>query len=240
LQGYIDQLSVNGRENSSCEIFDIATLAARFQFDTPTPYTDTGPNGVTTAGSNYLIISGYKNQAIPFSGAPISYFQAWSFTSFGISNQSFSIAFWIRPQTLSGTLVHMSTSSSGTGSTCFPLLGFASNGSIGAQVLTSSATVVTASGPILPVSSLWALVVQTWSSTNGLKLYVNNTLVSSVAASTFLASGTASNYLTLGTCLSGCSSGSIGTLGPFTGAIDDWRIYSRELKSSDICTLYSY
>ncbi len=148
---------------------------------------------------------------------------------------------WIKPQILSGTLVHLSTSSSGTGSTCFPLLGFASNGAIIAQVLTSSATVVTATGPILPVSSSWIPIVQTWSSTNGLKLYVNNTLVSSVSASTFVGSGTTPNYLTLGNCLSGCggcSSGSVGVAGPFTGAIDDWRIYSRELTSVDVCALY--
>ena len=121
------------------------------------------------------------------------------------------------------------------------MLGFASNGAIVAQVLTSNATIVTATGPILPVSSSWIPIVQTWSSTNGLKLYVNNTLVSSVAASTFLGSGTTPNYLTLGNCLSGCggcSSGLVGAPGPFTGAIDDWRIYNRELTSSDVCTLF--
>jgi hypothetical protein len=120
-------------------------------------------------------------------------------------------------------------------------LGFASNGSIVAQILTSSATVVTAVGSILPVSSSWIPVVQTWSSANGLKLYVSNALVSSVAASTFLVSGTTPNYLMLGNCLSGCSGcsrGSIGTPGPFTGAIDDWRIYNRELTSTDVCTLF--
>jgi len=121
------------------------------------------------------------------------------------------------------------------------MLGFASNGAIIAQVLTSSATVVTATGPILSVSSSWILIVQTWSTINGLKLYVNNTLVSSVSASTFLGSGTTLNYLTLGNCLNGCGgcpSGSIGVPGPFTGAIDDWRIYSRELSFDDVCALF--
>ena len=218
-------------------------MAAYFKFDTPSPLIDSGPNKVTAAVSNSLIISGYKNQAISFSGASTSYFQGSGLTSFGISNQSFSIAFWIRPQTLSGTLVHLSTSSSGTGSTCFPLLGFASNGTIVAQVLISNTTIASVVGPILSVSSSWTAIVETWSSANGLKLYVNNTLVSSVTASTFLTSGTTPNYLTFGNCLSGCGgclSGSIGTPGPFTGAIDDLRIYNRELTSNDICTLYSY
>jgi hypothetical protein len=226
---------------SSCEILERATLAAHFKFDIPSPYNDSGPNAVATTTSTTSIITGYRNQAISFTDSSSSYFQASGFTSFGISNQAFSITFWIKPQTLSGTLVHLSSSSSGIGSTCFPLLGFASSGAIIAQVLTSNATVVTATGPILPVSSSWIFVVQTWSATNGLKLYVNNILVSSVGASTFLGSGTTPNYLTLGGCLSGCgvcSSGLVGAAGPFTGAIDDWRIYSRELTSADVCTLF--
>jgi hypothetical protein len=120
-------------------------------------------------------------------------------------------------------------------------LGFASNGAIVAQVLTSNTSVITVTGPVLIVSSSWTPIVQTWSSTNGLRLYVNNTLVSSFAASDFLGSETTPNYLTLGNCLSGCgvcSSGSVGALGPFTGAIDDWRVYSRELTSNDVCTLF--
>jgi hypothetical protein len=66
-------------------------------------------------------------------------------------------------------------------------------------------------------------MVQTWSSIDGLKLYVHDTLVSSFASSTFLGSGTTPNYLTLGNCLSdfsGCFNGSVSA----AGAIDDWRI----------------
>ncbi|CAF1311922.1 unnamed protein product [Rotaria sordida] len=241
-QGYIDQLSISRRTKSSCEILEIATLSGHFKFDTPSPFIDLGPNSVATTSSSTSIITGHKNQAISFSGSSTSYFQTWGFTSFGISNKEFSLAFWIQPQILSGTIVHLSTSSLGTGSQCFSLLGFDSNGAIIAQVLTDNNNVVTATGPILPVSSLWIAVVQTWSSTNGLRLYVNNTLVSSVEASTFLGSETTPNYLTLGNCLNGCdgtcSSGSIGTPGPFTGAIDDWRIYNRELTSDDVCALH--
>ena len=196
---------------------------------------------MSTTYSSTSIVSGYRNQAISFVGASSSYFQVSGLTSLGISNHAFSITLWIRPQTLSGTLVHLSSSAVGTGSTCFPMLGFAASGAIVAQVLTSSGTVVTATGPILPVSSSWIPVVQTWNAANGLRLYVNNTLMSSVAASTFLGSETTPNYVTLGGCLSGCgtcSSGLVGAPGFFTGAIDDWRIYSRELSSADVCALY--
>jgi hypothetical protein len=207
----------------------------------PSPYIDSGPNGVATTSSNTSIITGYKNQAISFNGLSSSYFQTWGFTSLGISNQSFSISFWIQPQILSGTLVHLSTSSLGTGSTCFPLLGFTSNGTIVAQVLETNTTIVTVEGPVLVVSASWILIVQTWSSTNGLRLYINSTLISSATAPIFLGSETTPNYVTLGNCLSGCSvcsSGSVDAPGPFTGAIDDYRIYSRELTIYDVCTLY--
>lgn len=226
---------------SSCEALERATLVAYFKFDSLSPYTDSGPNSVATTFSNTSIISGYRNQAISFVSALSSYFQASGFTSLGISNQAFSISLWIQPQTLSGTLVHLSSSVAGTGSTCFPLLGFTANGSIVAQVMLNNGSVVTATGPVFSVSSSWIPIVQTWSTASGLKLYVNNTLVSSVAASSFLGSGTTPNYVTLGGCLSGCgtcSNGAVNPAGAFSGTVDEWRIYSRVLNSTDICTLF--
>jgi hypothetical protein len=68
--------------------------------------------------------------------------------------------------------------------------------------------------------------VQTWSSTNGIQLYVNNQLVAGTPAATFTGSGTLNNSLTL-------SGG-----GTFVGAIDDWRVYSRELTAQDVCALF--
>jgi hypothetical protein len=97
-------------------------------------------------------------------------------------------------------------------------------------------------GPIIPIASSWIPVVQTWSSANGLKLYVNSTLVNSLVASSFYASGITPNYLTFGHCLNGCqtcSNGLVDTAGPFTGVIDEWRIFSRELSWNDVCTLFS-
>lgn len=182
------------------------------------------------------------NQAISFSGSPTSYFQASGFTSLGISNQPFSITLWIRPQVLSGTIIHLSITSLGTGSQCFPLLGFDRNGFIFAQVLTEDDIIVAVTGPLLPISTSWTAIAQTWSPMDGLKLYINNTLVSSGAASTFLGSETTPNYLTLGNSVNGnefgCKSGSITAAGPFTGAVDDLRIYTRELSTDELCILY--
>ncbi|UJR11118.1 hypothetical protein I4U23_015300 [Adineta vaga] len=241
-QGYIDNLSVSGRAKSSCEVLEIATLAARFHFDNISPLDDFGPNQVDKIASNYVINPGFINEAISFSGTSTSCFQTWGFTSFGIMNKEFSFAFWIKPQLLSGTLIHLSTSSLGTGTTCFPLLAFASNGSIVAQVLLSNGVIISAVGPLLPTSSSWIPIVQTWSSNNGLKLYVNNTLVSSIAATTFFTSNSSINYLTLGNCLTGCGSctnGLIASSGPFLGSIDEWLVFSRELNEDDVCAHYN-
>ena len=246
IQGYIDELSVSHRAKTACEILEIATLAANFKFDTPAPTLDSGPNVVTTTtASTTFIAAGHRNDAISFAGTSSSYFQASGFTAFGIDDQPFSISLWVQPQLLTGTLVHLSSTATGTGSHCFPLLGFDSSGALVAQVMTAVGSVVSVTGPILSVStSTWVHVVQTWSSSNGLKLYVNNTMVSSAAAGSFVTSGTTPNYLTLGDCLSGCSgsctNGGISTAGPHQGNVDEWRIYIRELSVADVCTLSYY
>jgi hypothetical protein len=203
---------------------------------------DSGPNGVTTTSSTIsTVTSGHSSQALYFSGASNSHFQAAGFTAFSIDHHPFSISLWIQPQKMVGTLIHFSSSPLGTGPTCFPLIGFAANGAVVAQVLTDSGKVTSATGPVLPLSLAWIPIVQTWSAENGLKLYVNNTLVSSVDARTFLTAGVAPNYITLGNCLGGCSTctnGHVSAPGPYTGAIDDWRVYIRELTREDVCTLY--
>ncbi len=53
---------------------------------------------------------------------------------------------------------------------------------------------------------------------------------------------TVPNYVTLANSLSGfgfCNKGLVRPMGPFTGDTDEFKIYSRELSSGDICTLYT-
>lgn len=238
----MDQLTISRRAKSACEILEEATLAARFPFDSGTTLLDYGPNAVTTTASSYsLLSSGHSLQAMSFTGTTSSYFQASGFTGFSINNQAFSFSLWVRPQSRSGSLVHLSTSSNGVGTWCTSLLGFASNGSLVAQTH-NGAMLSVQTATLLPLSSSWTHVVQTWSSTNGLRLYVNNTLVASRSSATsFLATGIVPNYVTLanaltapGTCLAGAIN-----MGPFQGAIDDFSIYFRELTSADVCALYN-
>jgi hypothetical protein len=227
---------------SSCETLEKATLAARFSFDGSSPLDDLGPNSVSSSASNCSFVNGRTLQGILFTGSSSSFFQASGFLSLGIANQAFSFSFWVQPQSLAGTLVHVSSNSTGTGS-CAPFIGFASNGSLIAQVKTNT-NFVTVSYPSLSLSG-FTHIVQTWSTTNGLRLYVDTILVGSAVASTYLASSAWINYVTVGGCLSGCAScfavtGNQISAGPFRGVIDDFRVFSRELTTSDVCTLFIY
>lgn len=133
----------------------------------------------------------------------------------GINNQPFSISLWIEPQSRSGSLVHLSTSSTGVGSWCTSLLGFASNGTLVGQIYNGTMVSIQASA-LLPLVS------------------------SRTSATSFLASGTTPNYVTLANALSGlgtCLAGTI-ALGPFQSAIDNFAIYYRELTTADVCALY--
>ncbi|CAF4373025.1 unnamed protein product, partial [Rotaria sordida] len=91
-------------------------------------------------------------------------------------------------------------------------------------------------------SPFWTHIVQTWNSTNDLRLYIDNILVASLSsATTFRASGIMPNYVTLASSLLGsgsCLAGAIDVTSSFTGSVDNFRICSRELSAIDVCTLY--
>ncbi|CAF2620043.1 unnamed protein product [Rotaria sp. Silwood2] len=137
------------------------------------------------------------------------------------------------PQSLSGTLVHVSNASDGTG-WCTPFMGLTANLSLVAQVF--NGTIQSLLGPSISLNT-WYHVVQTWSPTNGLRLYVNRQMRNLPLATTFTASNESITYVTLGNGLPSseiCPQGILNSTIPFTGAIDDFRVYSRELTSVDI------
>jgi hypothetical protein len=204
----------------ACEILEQATLAARFNFDGSSPLVDQGPNKMPSSGSNYAIVAGRSLNGISFTSSSSSYLQAAGFLALAIPNQPFSISLWITPASLAGTLVHLSDSSLGSG-TCSSFLGFASNGSLIAQVLTSTH------------------VALTWSSPSGLRLFFDNVLIGSRTATTRVGNSAWLAYVTLASCLNRCGTCNAGQVSPgqFAGAIDDFRVYIRELTTTDICTL---
>jgi hypothetical protein len=134
----------------------------------------------------------------------------------------------------------------GTSGWCLPFIGFASTTHLAVQVWGGSTSNYVL-GSIPPLSS-WTHVVQTWSSANGLTLYIDGALYAQdVSVTTYSASGT-TNYLTLASTLlaipypvNGCSTaGVLGAMGYYNGTLDELRVYSRELTALEVCALAKY
>ncbi|CAF4394591.1 unnamed protein product, partial [Adineta steineri] len=153
----------------------------------------------------------------------------------------FSISFWIRPVSLQGIIVLISSTPTGIGY-CVPHFGFSVNGTVIAQIYNGTGFVTVTDPTHSVATSVWSHLVQTWSSTNGIRLYINNVLVASnlISAGSYLGNGSP-HYITLANGLSAASPcfGNQVTAMPFQGDIDDFRVYSRELSTNDVCTLYS-
>lgn len=188
--------------------------------------------------STTIISPGRSGEAISFNGS--SFFQGSSFTGLGISNQSFSITLWVRSRSTLGTLVHVSGTTNGTG-WCVPFIGIASNGSVVVSLYSGAA--ITLMGPSIPMSPTWSHLTQTWSVTNGLRLFINGVLVASLSSSRSYLASAVSNSVTLANSLAGynyCLGGalSLRAPGPLNCDVDMFRVYSRELLITEVTTVY--
>ena len=85
----------------------------------------------------------------------------------------------------------------------------------------------------LPIN-VWTHITITYSSRNGLILYINGTFYGTTGEMSYRASEETS-ILTLGNSLDGsaCYRGSI-TSDAYVGDIDEFRVYSRELNAMDV------
>jgi hypothetical protein len=73
----------------------------------PSYLLDVESNQTATAAS-VTSVPGERNQAVSFMGTINSYFQIGNLISLGTPNAEFSIALYISPNVLSGTVVHIS------------------------------------------------------------------------------------------------------------------------------------
>jgi len=134
----------------------------------------------------------------------------------------------------------------GTSGWCLPFIGFASTTHLAIQVWGGS-TANYVLGPIPPLNS-WTHVVQTFSTTSGLSLYIDGVLYAQDSTITTYAASGVADYLTLASTLeaipypvSGCSTtGVLGGLGYYNGVLDELRVYSRELSALEVCALAKY
>jgi len=233
---------------TAAQILDDATHVVYYKFDSsPSFLTDSGPLQISgnSVGVSVVTSPAKANQSLYF---PLgtNYFQFQGLTSFSYSNYAYSISVWIYPlSTTSGTIVHAhgGYTTNGVGSTgwCVPMLGFGSTGRIYAQSTVTTSSLIVLTGPIITLSS-WTHIVVTYSTTNGLRLYMNNALQTSSSAFSFTSSGSP-NTITLGNSLNGlnstyCPQGSIQP-GQYYGYMDSFNFYSRELTATDVNSLFT-
>ena len=230
--GYIDNVKLTTRAKSSTELLFAASITAYYPFDFSSLNNDNGPNGMNGSSTNTAMVIGRVNQAIHFSGSS-SYFQAFGFyrLAYSVSNLPFSVSLWINPSSLStSTIIQVSTQQMSTPG--FNFLGIMSAAGTTGQIMVEVWAWPSIYGPFITANT-WTHVSATYSSTNGITLYVNGTLYGSTGACGSSTSGFLT-WLQIG--YNFACSGSVSN-GGYYGSVDEVYVHSRELTQADVTAL---
>ena len=232
--GLIDQFSYTTRSKASGEILRDATLTLSVSFDSNSTF-DEGPLAINgSLVGNTSFVAGQRGQALQIDNVTDSYFTVQGLVLLGTNNQSYSFSIWIKPAIIKkSSIIHMSDHADGTGWS-LPIISLTNNGELITVAWNGGSTIIM--GPPI-LANMWTYVAVTYSSTNGLRLYVNGTLFNSSLPYSFVGSGH-SNYLLVGSSrLANTLVGWSNIIGQYSGAVDELRVYSRELTASDIIAL---
>ena len=232
--GLIDELSFTNRTKTANEILRDATLVAHFSFDDNSTY-DQGPLRINgSLVGNTTFVPGRVGQALEIQNVNQSYFKAKGLVLLGTSDRSYSISIWIRPSVQEeAVIIHVSSLSDGTGwnlpflriTETYQLRSYSWNG-----------TGVWVTGPVV-LSTSWTHAAVTYSTSSELKLYVNGILSNTSAPFSYNASGVPM-YLFVGSPVSGIGLGAVNNKSDqYYGAVDEFRLYSRELTIDEIVGL---
>jgi hypothetical protein len=236
-------------QNSDCQS-NVCTSGICGASAPPTPiayYPLTEQTGTTTAnqapgatGGNGTLNNttwAGTGEGVTFSGSQTSYIQASGFSSLGTTGNAFTLALWVKPTATAGILVNVANQSSGSPGWCTPFIGFNSSGQVVAQVWSGS-TDVAATSPSALTTGTWTHIAETYSTADGVRLYINGTEVASTAA-TYSASGSA-DYIDWGANQTGnaCALGTI-TNAAYSGGMDLMYVYNAELTAAQVATLAS-
>ncbi|CAF2349667.1 unnamed protein product [Rotaria sp. Silwood2] len=232
--GYIDNMKLTTRTKSASEILTDASLVVYFSFDGSTLTQDMGPNQLNGTISNAAAVSGKVGQGLAFSGSTSSYFQASGFYQLGQSNKPFSFSIWIYPYSIAGgVLIQKATTQTGCSSWCYSLMGLSSFGQVVMFLYTTGAPSIV--GPILTVRT-WTHLGYTYSTTNGLRMYVNGQLFGTTGPASW-SSSSRIDWLNIGCYVSTFWGSNVISGVPYLGAIDEFYVYRRELSASEILAL---
>ena len=235
--GCLDSISYVARAKNATEVLDAATLVVNIPFD-GNSLLDQSPLMINGSGTSYsFLASGRVNTAVTLSGSP-SYVRVTGLRRIGTHNWPYTVAIWIRPSSVAGgTIMHLSSHIDGsvTSGWCLPIMGLTSSGQIAIDSWNGGDIPIT--GPSVAINT-WTHVAATYSQSNGLRLYVNGVLRGNSAAFNFM-SGNNPMTLILGTSLAGTGVCATGTIqqGQYSGSLDEFRVYARELTAAQISTL---
>ena len=238
--GYIDQVSLMTRTKSAAEILMDATLVCYYSFDTNL-YVDSGPLSLNALGAGLSVANntGRINSAISFD-LNSSYFVVGGLTRLGTFDQPYSISLWIKPTSVnSGTIVHVSKCDYSCSSNwCLAFIGFTSNGEIAIQSWSGfyNNNLVALTGPSVSIN-VWTHIVQTYSSSNGMRLFINGSLFNQSNTFRYSASGSP-NYIYLGSFpLPACVSSNVISMGQYFGLLDEFYLFARDLTPDEVYQL---
>ena len=229
------------RTKNAAEVLMDATLVCYFPFDS-TIYGDLGPLSLYATGSGVSLANnaGRINSAASFTSAS-TYLVIGGLTRLGTIGQAYSLSFWIKPTTITGgTIVHVSRCNMNcTSNWCLPFIGLTSSGEIAVQSWSGRLPrLITLTGPTLS-TNIWTHVVQTYSSTNGMRLFINGNLYNQSTPFLYWASRDP-NYLFLGSFpLAPCVTSSVINQGQYYGLLDEFYLFARDLTPVEVYELAS-
>ncbi len=246
---YVDTFVITeGVAKTACQILNDATLMAYFPFDTANTMLDQSGNNAAGISYGTNLVTGRIQQGLLFSSTTNSYFQSQCFSNLRRYNPIITFTLWINPVSVSGgTIIHISQSQNGSSPFCADFLSLTATGYLVVQLMQNLTYAVAVQGPQLQTDT-WTHLIIMVSSPNGIRLFMNGIVVTTYPATmntvTFYYPTNTQMYITLGNsqptgfptaiCVTSTVSG---VPGAFSGTIDDFRIYSRELTEAEICDL---
>ncbi|CAF1612999.1 unnamed protein product [Rotaria magnacalcarata] len=228
--GYIDNVRYEARAKNSTEILNDASLSVYHSFDGGS-LNDSGPNDINgTVSGSLPITSGRVNQALQFASGSYMYYQYPPFYFIGIDGYPFTKALWVKPNgtNTTQTLVFLKT----TSGWCVHTLVMTSNRQLAANFWTGSS--ISTNGSIISLNT-WTHIGYTYSTSNGIRLYINGVQYSTTGP--FMSN---THSMPMSIILGGDAGHTVcspGYGGAFTGAIDEFYVYRRELNATEIWAL---
>ncbi len=236
--GAIDQLLILLEAKPSQKILWDATVAAFYPFEGQTNSIplDLGPHSLNGTVAGIQSVPGRVRNAVSFNASG-GYVQASGFTVLNIAQHGFTIVLWIRPSIKPGIFLTIANSVS-----CLLVLGLRNSDYHLVTYLPNSTN--TNTGTNLIGSELliyrWTHIAFTWSNDNQAQLYQDTIWQSSNHNATKLNNGYGNPMtITLGMYHDNvnCAGGDgLESIKQFTGSLDEFYVFSRELKQSQIKT----